>query len=216
MADSVCNIMTIEQPANQRLRCLLGEQVKDPNKSTAVVSKRSKRGSPGQKMQRRTPKKAVRTPVVINEVTERLMWFVLNELKGTDMKLVIQKNLYYSDTRKCYNRLSMPMNQLETRDFLTADEKRIVMGKNREESVIEVPLLGPTLEMYQDRMKLTMWRMQTSLSYVLKTRWFEFWSKYKECLKEGVKIQVWSFRIDEQLCFAVACVEEPDGKDDVA
>ncbi|KAL4567639.1 hypothetical protein LXL04_023228 [Taraxacum kok-saghyz] len=48
--------------------------------------------------------------------------FVANEMNGRDLTLVIKKILYASDLAKTQNRLSMPMNQLETLEFST--EKR--------------------------------------------------------------------------------------------
>ncbi|XP_076953602.1 putative B3 domain-containing protein At2g27410 [Bidens hawaiensis] len=160
------------------------------------------------KKRRKVPKKYLHTPVVINEVTERLNEFVTNELKGTELQLVIQKTLYYSDTLQTQNRLSIPVKQMENVEFLTTDETRIL---NNKENKIEVLLVGPTLEVYNKPMELTMWNMQSSVNYVLKSHWFEFWSENKECLREDSKIQVWSFRRDRQLCFAVVCVENPGG-----
>ncbi|KAI3744255.1 hypothetical protein L1987_57332 [Smallanthus sonchifolius] len=221
-AEDIYYMRKIEELANERLRFFrekeLHEQhAKERNKSKAKSKRPRSTSAPEDGQPRRkVPKKAVRTPVVSNEATERLKEFVVNELKGTDMKLVIQKNLYHSDTIQSQNRLSMPMNQLETDDFLTVDEKKILDIKNPKENEIEVSLVGPTLEMYCLPMKLKMWHMASTMNYVLKTHWFEFWEDNAEYLQEDVKIQVWSFRIDEKLCFAIACVDEPDGQDDVA
>ncbi|GJX32383.1 hypothetical protein Tco_0242238 [Tanacetum coccineum] len=43
----------------------------------------------------------------------------------------------------------------------------------------------------------------------LKINWVDFVEANKKVLKEKATIQVWSFRKDEQLCFAVVCVDEP-------
>ncbi|KAL9992546.1 putative DNA-binding pseudobarrel domain superfamily [Helianthus debilis subsp. tardiflorus] len=131
-------------------------------------------------------------------------------MKGTDVKLVIQKTLYKSDTLKTQNRLNMPFNQLETNKFLTEDERQIVESDVPKENNIEVSLLGPTSEMYKLKMELTMWPMLSTYNYVLKTNWYQFWFDNKQHLKEGSKIQVWSFRRDQQLCFAIVCVEKPE------
>ncbi|KAM0047789.1 putative DNA-binding pseudobarrel domain superfamily [Helianthus debilis subsp. tardiflorus] len=130
-------------------------------------------------------------------------------MKGTDVKLVIQKTLYTSDTLKTQNRLNMPLNQLETDEFLTEDERTIIESDVPKENTIEVSLLGPTLEMYELKMELTMWRLPRTKNYVLKTNWYRFWLDNKRRLQEGSKIQVWSFRRDQQLCFAITCVEKP-------
>ncbi|KAJ0911269.1 putative DNA-binding pseudobarrel domain superfamily [Helianthus annuus] len=136
-------------------------------------------------------------------------------MKGTDVKLVIQKKLYKSDTLKTQNKLNMPFNQLEKNKFLTEDERQIVVSNVPKENNIEVSLLGPTLEMYKLKMELTMWPMISTYNYVLKTNWYQFWFDNKQHLKEGSKIQVWSFRRDQRLCFAIVCVEKPGGIGDV-
>ncbi|XP_076960651.1 B3 domain-containing protein At2g32645-like [Bidens hawaiensis] len=162
----------------------------------------------GKKKKIKVTKQAVRSPVVVNDVTQRLKEFVVNGLKGTELTLVIQKVLFKSDTKKVLNRLNMPVIQLETDKFLTEGEKRVL---EKGEGEIEVRVLGPTLEMYENPMKLRKWRMASTENYVLTTNWYRFRSKNKLILKIKSKIQVWSFRgADQRLWFAVACVEEPE------
>ncbi|XP_076918913.1 putative B3 domain-containing protein At2g27410 [Bidens hawaiensis] len=160
------------------------------------------------KKKRKVTKQVVRTPVVVNDVTEGLKEFVPNVLKGNELTLVIQKILFKSDTKKVLNRLNMPIIQLESDKFLTEGEKRVL---DRSEGEIEVRVLGPTLEMYENTMKLRKWRMSSTENYVLTTNWYRFRSKNKLRLKITSKIQVWAFRgADQRLCFAVVCVEEPE------
>ncbi|KAK1425539.1 hypothetical protein QVD17_20892 [Tagetes erecta] len=185
------------------------EHVKEP-KSTIKSEESTSSGQ----TKRKPPKKFIRGPIVSNEVTERLKDHILNERKGTDLKLVIQKNLYPSDTRQGQNRLSMPINQLETNEFLSADEKRILNNKVLKENEIEVLVMDGLAFECVVPMKLTMWHMASTVNYVLKTRWYEFWLANKDHLLCKSKIQVWSFRQDEKLCFAVVCVEKPDDEDD--
>ncbi|XP_035840902.1 putative B3 domain-containing protein At3g24850 [Helianthus annuus] len=195
------NAMSVvkDEVSAERLRKSKGKR---PRSTTSVVKNVSKK--------RKVPKKSEdRPPVVINEVTEQLKEFIVNEMKGTDVKLVIQKTLYTSDTLKTQNRLNMPLNQLETDEFLTEDERTIIESVVPKENTIEVSLLGPTLEMYELKMELTMWHLLRTKNYVLKTNWHRFWFDNKRHLKEGSKIQVWSFRRDQQLCFAITCVEKP-------
>ncbi|KAI3719945.1 hypothetical protein L6452_20851 [Arctium lappa] len=142
-----------------------------------------------------------------NKAIERLKKFITEEMKGSDLKLVIQKILYATDLAKNQNRLSMPINQLETLEFLTADEKRLLDTK---EGVIDVPLLGPRLRMHAKPMKLTKWRLKTTCNYVLRTNWHQFVENNSEDLTVNTKIQMWSFRKDERLCFALACVGRAD------
>ncbi|KAK1425537.1 hypothetical protein QVD17_20890 [Tagetes erecta] len=199
---------------NERLTIIRENKLREEHvKKPKSTIKSEESTSSGQK-KRKPPKKFVRGPIVSNEITERLKDHILNEKKGTDLKLVIQKNLYPSDTKQGQNRLSMPINQLETNEFLSADEKRILNNKVLKENEIEVLVMdGVTFECVVP-MKLTMWHMASTVNYVLKTRWYEFWLANKDHLLTKSKIQVWSFRQDEKLCFAVVCVEKPVDEDD--
>ncbi|XP_076925153.1 putative B3 domain-containing protein At2g27410 [Bidens hawaiensis] len=182
-----------------------------PLKTLSTKTRKLSGEDGGKNKKRKVPKQVVRTPTVVNDVTERLKEFVANELKGIELTLVIQKILYKSDTKKVLNRLNMPIMQLETNKFLTNDEKRVL---DKSEGEIEVRVLGPTLEMCENPMKLRKWRMSSTENYVLTTNWYRFRSKNKLFLKRKSMIQVWSFRgADKRLCFAVACVEEPEVED---
>ncbi|MFS7943712.1 putative DNA-binding pseudobarrel domain superfamily [Helianthus anomalus] len=220
----------IEELANEWLRFFHDKKLQEEKNKSIVkeeVSAERLRKSKGKRLQsttfvvknvskkRKVPKKGECPPVVTNEITQRLNEFIVNEMKGTDVKLVIQKTLYKSDTLKTQNRLNMPFNQLETNQFLTEDERQIVVSDVPKENNIEVSLLGPTLEMYKLKMELTMWFIFSTYNYVLKTNWYQFWYDNKQHLKEGSKIQVWSFRRNQWLCFVIVCVEKPGGIGDV-
>ncbi|GJZ56580.1 DNA-directed DNA polymerase [Tanacetum coccineum] len=173
------------------------EQLNEPNKKKRKVQKKIKRG-----------------PIVKNEVTEQLESCIRETIKGSEIKLVIQKHLYMSDLIKSQNRLNMPINQLETKDFLTDEEKTdLESGKE-----IVVPLLGPTLRMYAEPMKLKIWHMPRTNNYVLMNKWYDFVEANKDYLKHLSTIQLWSFRVDHQLYFALAVVESPmaNGVNEVA
>nr|GEX20544.1 retrotransposon protein, putative, Ty1-copia subclass [Tanacetum cinerariifolium] len=82
---------------------------------------------------------------------------------------------------------------------------------------IEVRLVGPTLKMYKEPMRLVIWNMTNTRNLVLKTNWYRFVEDNKEHLKELSKIQLWSFRKDQQLCSAIAVVARPpEGLNSVA
>lgn len=165
-----------------------------------------------EKQKRKIQKKMEHVPVVINEVTEKLERFITGEMNGLDAKLVIQKILYPSDLKRSQNRLNMPIKQLKTLDFLTTEEKKDL----EDEKNIKVRLVGPRLQMYPKPMELKAWRMKKTKNYVLKTNWNKFVKDNKKYLKEKSKIQVWSFRKDEQLCFALAVVDKPEVVNEVA
>ncbi|PWA62517.1 B3 domain-containing protein, DNA-binding pseudobarrel domain protein [Artemisia annua] len=189
---------------------VLCEQIKEKKKSKKLTKfkggtkrKRSSRNEDGKKNK---VKRVVDREIVCNEVITRLKEFV-GEIKGCDMKLVIQKTLFESDLKRSQNRLNMPFNQVETHDFLTGEEIRL--GSNTDKAGIEVRLVGPNMQMFKKPMWLKIWNMKSSKNYVLKTNWCDFVEANKKVLKERATIQVWSFRKDGQLCFAVVCVDEP-------
>ena len=166
------------------------------------------------KKKRKLPEKIKCGPIVKNEVTEQLESCIRERIKGSEIKLVIQKVLYMSDLSKSLNRLNLPFNQLETKDFLTDEEKT---NLERGEEIV-VPLLGPTLRMYDEPMKLKIRRMLSTKNYVLMNKWNNFVEENKDYLKHLSTIQLWSFRVDQQLCFALAVVNRPmaNGVNEVA
>ena len=118
------------------------------------------------KKKRKTPPKIESGPVVKNEVTETLQKFITSdEMNGAELKLVIQKVLYMSDLKQDQNRLSLPLNQLITEDFLTTEERWELENKKE----MEVRVVGPTLEMYKEPMRLAIWAMKKTYNLVLKT-----------------------------------------------
>nr|XP_043625882.1 B3 domain-containing protein At3g25182-like [Erigeron canadensis] len=169
-----------------------------------------------------TTNKAEQRPVVVNKVTEGVKEFIKNKMKGSDLKLLIQKTLYASDLNPGQNRLNMPANQLETNanDFLTADEMRKLTDKDKKsglevdkdkKSGVEVGILGPNLRMYDRMLELKIWDMPCTKNYVLISNWYNFVKEHYNFLKKGTLIQVWAFRLNEQLCLALVC---PDHEDD--
>ncbi|CAI9278713.1 unnamed protein product [Lactuca saligna] len=161
-----------------------------------------------------TVEKNKKVEIVKNQITQELEEFITNKLKGKEAKVVIQKTLYKSDLEKNQNRLSMPMKQvIKPDEFLRKNEKED-LEKGKE---FEVKLLGPRLEMHKKPMMLKMWHMNSTSNYVLKTEWNRFVKANKKDLEINKKIQVWSFRIDEKLCFAIACFDrDVDGQNDAA
>ncbi|KAL7603389.1 hypothetical protein Lser_V15G15234 [Lactuca serriola] len=151
-----------------------------------------------------TVEKNKKVEIVKNQITQELEEFITNKLKGKEEKVVIQKTLYKSDLEENKNRLSMPMKQvIKPDEFLRKNEKEdLEIGKE-----FEVKLWGPRLEMHEKPMMLKMWHMNSTSNYVLKTNWNHFVMATKKDLKINKKIQVWSFRREEKLCFAIACLE---------
>ncbi|GKD18937.1 B3 domain-containing protein, DNA-binding pseudobarrel domain protein [Tanacetum coccineum] len=115
-------------------------------------------------------KKKVKKVVVSNEVTTLLKEFIIDEIMGSDMKLVIQKTLFESDLKRSQNRLNMPFKQVETHDFLMDEEKRF-LGKKTDDAEIEVRLVGSNLQMFKKPMYLKIWSMTNTNNYWAKTQY---------------------------------------------
>ncbi|XP_076898975.1 B3 domain-containing protein At5g24050-like [Bidens hawaiensis] len=158
------------------------------------------------KKKRKMPKKMVHGLVVNNDSTDQLKRFITGEMFGLDMKLVIQKSLYESDLNTTQNRLNMPVKQLVTRphEFLTDDEMRVIEDGGKDG--MEVKVVGPTMKMFEKPLRLKTWHMKNTDNFVLKTNWNEFVGRNKMVLKTYTMVQVWSFRKERELCFAIVPV----------
>nr|GEW08333.1 B3 domain-containing protein, DNA-binding pseudobarrel domain protein [Tanacetum cinerariifolium] len=182
----------LQTPANEQLQIVcwdpLANQHNEPDKK-----------------KRRIRPKVDYGPVVKNEMTERLQKFITDEMNGSDLKLVIQKVLYMSDLAPGQNRLNLPLKQLLTEDF-SSDEERWILQSDGE---IKVSLVGPNLKMFKEPMELKIWDMTRTSNLVLTSKWKQFVEENKEYLKELSMIQKWSFRKDQQLCFALEIVDRP-------
>nr|GFB52651.1 B3 domain-containing protein, DNA-binding pseudobarrel domain protein [Tanacetum cinerariifolium] len=74
---------------------------------------------------------------------------------------------------------------------------------------IKVRLVGPNLKMFKEPMELKIWDITRTSNLVLTSKWKHFVEENKDYLKELSMIQIWSFRKEQQLCFALAVVDRP-------
>ena len=135
----------------------------------------------------------------------------IREMGGDDPKCVIQKYLRPSDVSQGHNRLSIPVNQVLYPEFLRDDEKEMVKKRveNRKKSNIQ----GINAELVLDHKSfrtyhlcLKQWDMKSSTYNLVNGRCNNGW--YKDIVKENnLKaydvIQLWSFRVESQLRFAL-------------
>ncbi|KAK3038928.1 hypothetical protein RJ639_027556 [Escallonia herrerae] len=123
---------------------------------------------------------------------------------GTDVKLVIQKKLFATDVRKSNNRLSIPVSKAD-KEFLTEDEKKFLGGHNgKNVEAMDVVLIDTLLN--EHRVSFRRWDMKKnkgkcSSSYVLAQTWNDI-REQNHLLQEQV-IQLWAFRVDGALRFAL-------------
>ncbi|CAI9768233.1 unnamed protein product [Fraxinus pennsylvanica] len=123
----------------------------------------------------------------------------------SEVKLVIQKQLFASDMAKDQNRFTIPANQIRE-EFLSNEEKinlskYVSKGRKMAMTVkIIEPLLGEgTVELR--RWDLKKYSGRSSLSYVLNKTWGEILENNK--LEIGNVMQLWAARVDEELLFVL-------------
>ena len=116
--------------------------------------------------------------------------------------MVLQKKLFKSDVDKGQGRVTMPVRECGTRLSLTEEEKQMLEVRDKKDSLvgIRVKVIEPGLQERELTFKKWNYKENTS-SYVLVNSWFEVVVKNE--LKDGDEIQIWTFRINGKLAFAL-------------
>nr|XP_010323540.2 B3 domain-containing protein At3g25182-like [Solanum lycopersicum] len=122
-------------------------------------------------------------------------------------KLVIEKILFDTDVNSAEGRLSIPQNQMSNKFLNTGEEQLLNTRNGAKMSEMNVSLIEPSRQVSQ--INLRKWTMnknngKTSSSYVLVKYWNDV--RKRNGLKSGMKMQLWAFRKDENLCFALVKV----------
>ncbi|KAL3722082.1 hypothetical protein ACJRO7_034439 [Eucalyptus globulus] len=131
----------------------------------------------------------------------------IQEMRGQDMTLVVEKTLTATDMSRGQSRLSIPNKQIR-QGFLSEEEIQML---DRKEG-IKVSLIEPCLEVSHG-LQLKRWNYQSkNFSYVLTERWNGIAHPYaRNELMKDVVIQLWSFRVDNSLWFCLKKVEDQQG-----
>ncbi|XP_047334839.1 B3 domain-containing protein At3g25182-like [Impatiens glandulifera] len=146
----------------------------------------------------------------------------IQEMGGSDVAVVFQRELYDSDVKKTNNRLSMPLSKIKNflseaeRKWLdettpTMEEKKRKNKKKRKRKLLNslavkmIDTNGNIVEEEMNVRKWTMGRNNETVIYNLVTGWNHLVKSND--LKEGMKVQLWSFRVLSQLWFALVRVE---------
>ncbi|XP_057488207.1 B3 domain-containing protein At3g25182-like [Actinidia eriantha] len=133
-------------------------------------------------------------------------------LNGSEIVLVFQKKLFDSDVNKGQCRLLMPHKQIKTHGFLTLEERD---GLNKIEGRIqhkEVLLIDPSCQK-EWVVSLKIWEMGKSNNhhvnymYSLGKNWYKI--VQSNGLKTGMTVQLWAFRVESNLRFALVKVGTP-------
>ncbi|KAJ6677339.1 DOMAIN PROTEIN putative (DUF313)-RELATED [Salix viminalis] len=131
-------------------------------------------------------------------------------MEGKDVELVVEKQLYPTDMNDTNSRLSIPVRQVVAKEFLKDEEKRALVDGD----CLKVKILEPSLEMVSD-MNLKQWNMfkekgNVSSSYVFITHWNSL--RRRNHLRLFDRVQVWSFRVENDLYFALVKVDGEGGE----
>jgi hypothetical protein len=122
-------------------------------------------------------------------------------LKGSDIMFVIQKELTISNMNTSQNRLSFPWDPKKD-DFLRSEEQ---LGlKEKEADGIhfkgkKMQLIDPGLQL--STIILKKWKLGSRNCYVLSNTWMDVAKRNR--LKPGNTIQLWSFRVNQELHLAL-------------
>ncbi|KAJ7942548.1 B3 domain-containing protein family [Quillaja saponaria] len=133
----------------------------------------------------------------------------IEELGGSEIKLVIQKELFGTDLNPNNGRFSIPQTQILT-EFLTESEKAFLDLRQRNNQGrlcgLDVLVLDPRLVEFN--LHLKKWKMERTDVYNLTYKWNEILNGNKSNLCLHDVVQLWCFRRSnsKQLCFALVKV----------
>jgi len=124
----------------------------------------------------------------------------IEELNGSDVKFVMEKNLFSTDLNPKHARLSIPPAQIANKFLSESEESSLNEGikENGRLAGLSVTVLDPSLNQYT--MCLKKWNMEKSYVYNLTKGWNQI--VRQNHLQLNHKLQLWSFRISSRLCFA--------------
>ncbi|XP_058776716.1 B3 domain-containing protein At1g05920-like [Vicia villosa] len=129
----------------------------------------------------------------------------IEQMGGIEVKLVIQKKLTKTDVTRGNSRLAIPKGKIKE-SFLTPDEESYLdyERNNKEEKIagMYVSLLDHNLNLW-DEMILKKWKMETAELYNITEGWNELVAENKWNKDEEVEVQLWSFRRNHKLNFAL-------------
>ncbi|CAN7018788.1 unnamed protein product [Brassica oleracea var. botrytis] len=140
-----------------------------------------------------------------------LMEVMMKEKNAHDPKLIIEKRLHASDLSKVQSRLSMPINQLLSSDFLTDEEKTILhepapdpvksTRKEGSKKGVSVVLVDPLSKRHE--VEIRRWKIGACWSYVVVGGWNNVIDRNKFEVDDVTVI--WSFRYGRgKLCLALS------------
>ncbi|GAU40009.1 hypothetical protein TSUD_258010 [Trifolium subterraneum] len=130
----------------------------------------------------------------------------IEQMEGNDVKLVIQKRLTMTDVTRNNGRLSIPIGKkIEKSSLLTQEEGMYLdyvpqKKGTRKLDGMSVSMLDTNLKLWDD-MCFKKWKMGKSEVYNITGGWFKL--VVENHLEPDQKIQLWSFKRDNHLNFAL-------------
>ncbi|KAJ9128945.1 hypothetical protein P3X46_034302 [Hevea brasiliensis] len=138
-------------------------------------------------------------------------WDKIRTKGGTDVKLVIMKQMFATDLNPHHDRLSIPFKQIRDSIFLTEDEKSKL--KEQKEN-IPVTLMEPCGD--ESKILLRQWNLKSSSTYVLTSSWKKVLERNHQGsswkFKQNNIVQLWSFRRNGELWLALFKVGDNGSK----
>ncbi|KAK6936698.1 B3 domain-containing protein At2g31720-like [Dillenia turbinata] len=165
-------------------RQIISQTVNDDDSKDLPPKKRENHTSPRKSL----PKKRGKAPHPQPELPSKFKGFI-EEVEGTEVRLIIQKRLLPADLNEKRSRFSIPFSLVRT-EFLRDDEKSVLQ---RSEGKIKVKMIAidPSREPIQ--IVLRKWEKErVGSSYNLNETWMQVVNE--NGLKEGDLVQLWSFR----------------------
>jgi hypothetical protein len=144
----------------------------------------------------RKPKRQRKNPIEIKQMPTKFE-DKIKGMQGSDIKLVIQKELTPSDLKVNNNRLTIPSGRMK-HEFLNKEEQVRLQDKEADGihfKGMEVPLIEPGLQ--ESTIFLKKWQVGNTKPYVLSKPWIKVAERNK--LKSSDTIQLWSFRVNQSL-----------------
>ncbi|GAU40010.1 hypothetical protein TSUD_258020 [Trifolium subterraneum] len=130
----------------------------------------------------------------------------IEQMEGNDVKLVIQKRLTMTDVTRNNGRLSVPIGKkIEKSSLLTQEEGMYLdyvpqKKGTRKLDGMSVSMLDTNLKLWDD-MCFKKWKMGKSEVYNITGAWFKL--VVENHLVQDQKVQLWSFKRDNHLNFAL-------------
>ncbi|PIN12165.1 hypothetical protein CDL12_15239 [Handroanthus impetiginosus] len=146
----------------------------------------------------RVPKKRAKKRTAVEEIVTDLPEVFKNRVFETrgdveSVVLVVQKELTKTDVSTGHGRLSVHYSKVRN-EFLKRSE---VDELDKEKGRVKAILVQPCL----DECEISLRNWKSNSEYALVHDWNKVCSR--NGLKEGMKIQLWSFRRNTELCFAL-------------